>query len=622
MRAVVLWLVLCLAASGEVITCRVQNEGARLRVGGPVVAELELQNSGSRVAQGVLEAVLIWRGHRLAKYVTGELVLTTGSRRIGLTLPPPPVIEVGDGLALELAFVQNRRTIDCGTHALGNYGFQTDFSYAFVRTEARVTADQVRWEQSINPGQMRPALEREVWFNAYAQSLPIERAPANPYGWFNYDLVVLDAPAFAALSTTQLDGLLRWVQGGGSAIATVDETTIRERQMEFLRRASELSAIAPPVDALGKFGLPQPLRMQCGLGRLLLLPTPNYATFDPKSSGWRGHVAWAWRVRDEHFPSIVRTGVWELNRAGSLLDLKTGDALFHYLQSIALQSPKVIGQRKALPWGTVAILLIALLVAAGPGEWWILGWLRRRRWTWITFPVACALCTWAAYRLAQDHLGRKDWDAEVRITDVGPSNRVLRETTLKAHMPAEDSEWRTELEEGLALPVTDEVNMAGVERAVETPSQVLLEGQAGRRFVLRQNVRQWTKNYRQIIRLPEREEARLVDWVGVLKDLRANKSVRAGNPEGFHLYLGAAPVPYRRELDRDPPIPEYCFERLASSFSPVPAIVTHRGPVLSGSENLNASGSSDFIVVGIRRSGLNLEIIRRHVNTSELEPGR
>ena len=123
------------------------------------------------------------------------------------------------------------------------------------------------------------------------------------------------------------------------------------------------------------------------------------------------------------------------------------ETIQQYLRNLLLpQSTRLI------PMPVVAAILGAFVLIVGPGDWFVLGWLRRRRWTWLTFPVVAAAFTALTVAAAEHYLGSEDHRSALVITDVGRGGRVLRESRLELLFAARDKEAATELRQTLAVP--------------------------------------------------------------------------------------------------------------------------------------------------------------------------
>jgi hypothetical protein len=60
---------------------------------------------------------------------------------------------------------------------------------------------------------------------------------------------------------------------------------------------------------------------------------------------------------------------------------------------------------RGLPWWLVAGICAVFVVVIGPGDWLVLGRLRRRRWTWVLFPVVAVLTTAVTVGLSRWWMG-------------------------------------------------------------------------------------------------------------------------------------------------------------------------------------------------------------------------
>src|SRR5690606_23173117 len=74
---------------------------------------------------------------------------------------------------------------------------------------------------------------------------------------------------------------------------------------------------------------------------------------------------------------------------------------------------------QGLPLATVSGVLILFLLAIAPGDYYLLGKLGRRRWTWILFPSLSLLFTASTMWLARQHLGRSTFDHAITVVDLG-----------------------------------------------------------------------------------------------------------------------------------------------------------------------------------------------------------
>ena len=67
--------------------------------------------------------------------------------------------------------------------------------------------------------------------------------PNDCFGYFAYDIIVLYSSELQFLESGRLDPLCNWVKGGGGLLLVLDDTVLKEQQIEFINSL---------VDAAGK----------------------------------------------------------------------------------------------------------------------------------------------------------------------------------------------------------------------------------------------------------------------------------------------------------------------------------------------------------------------------------
>jgi hypothetical protein len=99
--------------------------------------------------------------------------------------------------------------------------------------------------------------------------------------------------------------------------------------------------------------------------------------------------------------------------------------------------------------------VLALFVAlVGPLDYFGLGLLKRRRYTWLLFPLATFLCTAATIQLANHYLGRGDRRRALIIVDVGKDGRAVRENRIELAFLGRDRLVQTPVRNALWAPLS------------------------------------------------------------------------------------------------------------------------------------------------------------------------
>lgn len=634
-----LWLLLfgllaTSAAAADALTCSVPERKAFLRKGGPVVFDAQLVNRGQSILEGRLEASMLRWGRRVSTHVSPEMAIPPGQTVTQMVLPPPVNPNYGEGLAVKLDFVSSGGAIPLGEHRLGKFP-EGGEGFVIGIPRGSVTAKQIdtQREQSARLETLRPVLERSAWFETQTQSIPVERAPSQVANWCAYDLVVLDEVALGEMSARQLDTLARWVEAGGRVMIFADGP-IGERAYEFVARIAKWSGKAIVLDESRQ--LPRNTwRLEAGMGRVLLAGNPPATSLDIKAGAWRQHLAWAWKVRPALHWDISNDGVWPVERGVDYVGLHPSAANspeFMLRTKMDLLFDEENSKPRSMPLSTAAGLLLGLLLLAGPVDWMVLGRLRRRRRTWIVFPVLCAGSAWLAWRIAVVHLGPKARELTVQLVDVGENNQLLREFVLRRRMPSGDEEWVTETNEGVAtaqpLAVTFD-QFEGLESSQPIP-ETRVEWQTPSKSALRQNLRQWTINWRHTVSFPPQSPPAAPRWTELIERWkqasRVDNGMVPGDQDDFAIHYIADPARERLiqtdHIRSNPVINDAAAKALAEPIRPLSDILDGDAPRLEGTGCAAVSERSPLVIVVFRRVGDELQIFRRHVSKHELEGSR
>jgi hypothetical protein len=601
MKAIAVLLLLALnviGAAGD-LTCGIPVSDLRLRRGGPIPVEMELTNRSNHILEGYLEAAILHRGKRIGIHRGADLALVPGRRSVPMLLPPPPDADHGEGLAIQLNFVRNSGAEYLGDFQLGRYPpGGMEFVIATVRTDRRLTTIDTLRERSARLENLRPTLETRAWFNTTTVPIPSERLPVTTLGWCAYDVAFVDSAAFRAVTQKQLDAMEQWLRAGGSAVF-IAEGPLNECQVRFLRSlASDREAVIA-LDDNEHLLSAKPLRIYPGLGRALVVGRPPMSDDELARGEWRAHIGWLWKVRPGLLKHVESEGVWPSDRPEYQDDWWSDErlALEGWLRSQGIDSEKLETDRpRPLPLGTVALLLGALLLMAGPVDWFVLGWLRRHRLTWIIFPLLCLACAWAASRLATHYLGSTGREARIRIIDVGPRDRVLRETSMELRFPARDEVWLTETSDGLSLPLlkaASREDVAALEKSRDYP-EFRSAWTVPSKFTLRQNVQQWTPQWRQSFRFPNESEEIGPNWTTLIRAWKnwqgAPTTILPREQGEFTVYFcpseGDRTADTNQFLPLESRIPRHIADALVQHIGPMSDVLSHQSPVVVGANRL------------------------------------
>jgi hypothetical protein len=168
-------------------------------------------------------------------------------------------------------------------------------------------------------------------------------------------------------------------------------------------------------------------------------------------------------------------------------------------------------QVRILPYPIVLLVLAAFVVVIGPVDWIVLGRLRMRRLTWVTFPLAAVACTALTVFLAENYMGRSNHRSALTITDLGHDGRVLRETRFELLFPARNQEVTTDVRNALCVPMSASQNYYyGNRPGSAAPARY--EGLFPASYKVRQSLRQWTPQMNRLTSLDGGADTSGLPW--------------------------------------------------------------------------------------------------------------
>ena len=270
---------------------------------------------------------------------------------------------------------------------------------------------------------LRPLMNTLPGARLDAAHIETEELPTAPIGYDCLDVLILNAPEFAALLPEQQQAMLEWVRTGGNLLlwpgdspvpesgalldalpCRIGNTSVIELSPDELKAAGlsarfaklparllEPRPEATPVALLGTEKVTGYQR-RLGLGRVLVCPTDL-------SSLQFGNAAKTWAL-------------WRLTLKGMIRRLPDDAAAqsneTYYTGANEVQAREATALRQvgdllgtvpgagSFGFGYVAGVLIAMMVVVGPVDWFVLKRLGRQPWTWATTTGWVALVTLSA----------------------------------------------------------------------------------------------------------------------------------------------------------------------------------------------------------------------------------
>jgi hypothetical protein len=81
---------------------------------------------------------------------------------------------------------------------------------------------------------------------------------------------------------------------------------------------------------------------------------------------------------------------------------------------------------RLIPFSAMVGMLALFLLMIGPVDYFLLGFLRRRRFTWVLFPATSLAFLVATVLMANHYLGLRDQRTSLTVVDLGRDGTALR----------------------------------------------------------------------------------------------------------------------------------------------------------------------------------------------------
>lgn len=528
------------------LTAELSSQSPKAIVGRAMPTVWDIRKFQPGIMEGRFEFRVGLKADEFYRYTTDEIVLSN-DEAIYRWLFPPVVTEaeleeveirvtwVGKSGRIELpiqrliAPTTAPRTvmIGVGEHRVRNYR-TTDW-------EARLALVKLESIAPARPAHFAPAIQSVV------VSWDSTNCPSDPFTFAAYDLIALSSEVFAQLRPPQLEAIAAWVLAGGrlylEPLGMMDSAHV-----DFLNRlAPAASGPSWRLDRVGKLEWPTVhdrhlVSAPASFGRVLLFD-PTEKDLEPQ---WE-HRRALWQIPEQLPGRFVPWFVTLGTKQGAGGQLYPGSRVPDYqsmqnmtgriynsnqqpnrltiteraLQSIVAElMPTTV---RVMPLRTIILLLAGLVMLIGPLDWWVLGRLRLRRFTWISWPLSTVLMTALLVALSNAYLKSTDKPRSLVLHDLGSDGRVVRSNRFRLEFPRQSRDILASLRQSLWMPLR--ASMKSIEQlgqlttaATDTAALPNYQGRFPSRFEARQSVKQWTPHLSRQFTFGDPDAAPPIDW--------------------------------------------------------------------------------------------------------------
>jgi hypothetical protein len=461
------------ALAAEKLQVDLIPQGPRPRNQSPVPVEVRFKWNSTRILEGRLEMEFHEGNQLLGSYRSGDLALTGGEQSFRMLLPPGMTPISDSQVEVLMKFVAAGTTLEIEPALLslptaGERSLVVGWCDA-ATANGQSSSDLVQNLRLEHFAPSADAVAQRLMMTSIVRLTP-EDLPTQPLGYTPFDVLILTAEAFKGASERQLQALARWVRGGGSVCVFV-ASGLRPQHLWFLNQLNESIDVGPMFqsDNAGRLlsdggGM---LQLRSGVGRSVIVAGDNLTSASMSLTQWREAAAFLWKLRGRQAQAIAESGHWVLpaNASTDYPPLTRGRQFFYQNRaqyaaplSFAVQ-PTVLGDElmnrlmprtvRLIPFSALIGLLLVFLIVIGPADYFVLGYFRRRRFTWLLFPAMSIAFTVAMVLMANHYLGLRDQRRSLTVVDLARDGTALRWNRYELVFAARDKLSVTELKDTL-----------------------------------------------------------------------------------------------------------------------------------------------------------------------------
>lgn len=547
------------AQSAALITVELAHSSPPVRSDSPLTFIWRIQSQSTSLIEGRLDVTIRDGAERLAHAEIDEVVLTTGDQLFRTILPPVDSNNSLNAIEVDVAFISK-------SQKFGPWQFSLRSPSQWQRSLTILISDPWQTRLTTDKQQLVDRLRIETC-NADSADRTLSTFPAHvrpedlsvdSLGYCGFDLVLLAREGFSEVKDGQLRGLLDWVQAGGSLCVIPEDGRLNDYHAQFLNQALHLSSEKPQfsLDSTGRMmsfeesptGQSSVTLRRHGLGRFAIVSGKLDRLLAENESDVRRMVAFLWKVRRDRLDEFLTTGkflvrsdvlidkpdpndnLWQAQQSRNVsyaalrpkemqlapLPLQSGDQLLARLMPKGLQ---------VVPMSLIGLILIVYVLLIGPTDWLVLGAIKRRKWTWISFPVVTISLTLATVWLAEWYMSVSDNHRMVAFHDVGEDGKIARRNRFEVLFQGSERMITSEVSREFLTAMTHQRFSSGLWQSYQ---QAQLRGKnqslvytpvanyAGRvpaSFKVTQFVAQWTPQLNRRFAIPSGKDSPVeFDW--------------------------------------------------------------------------------------------------------------
>ncbi len=516
-----------------------------LRSESPLTLLVRLTPSGSGLLEGKLQFKL-WNGRELlTTLTTDDEVIHPPVKTVRYVLPAPELHGYSQQLDLTVEFIskQGRWKLDSSSILVPAPGQRELIVGYVVPAIARLDNQIEKLVDGLKFENFSPFSDDRSVITINTQVAP-DRLPTDAITYSAFNMICIAAEAVSAVKESQWPPILEWVEAGGS-LCILPGDNLSPHHLAVLNKLLESQApqgsflLGPDNELLLKNEKERKpyYHVRRGLGRVAIVPLVDGETLEPQSKAWRATAAHLWNVRSDQTERIVQNGKWDVRLLNRQDEFLRSQGRQHYYQNVRHQQRRlsylpinsgdqllqaiVPSNLHIIPLPLIAFVLFLYVLAIGPGDYFILGRLNLRKWTWVTFPVTTLVFAAGALFMAEWYMNTGDARRSVYFVDVGVEGKAERVNQFEMLFNSRQKVSETSLSRSLFTSLDHQMYGAGSYQQYNRgrygggsgfvgPAE--LTGRIPGRFVARQLTPKWVPQLNRIFTLNTEPFATKLDW--------------------------------------------------------------------------------------------------------------
>tara|TARA_R110002095_G_scaffold78106_2_gene67189 strand:- start:157825 stop:159942 length:2118 start_codon:yes stop_codon:yes gene_type:complete len=449
---------------------------------------------------GLLEGYFLVTAHDgmepFGQFRSNDVALHSGFHEIPMLLPPIKVDNNYSEAKLKLSFITSERRYDIKKEYTLRVGrtFQRTFALGicdpFDSNLSQVTKDfldTLKFE-SISPNtpirvQIDPKTlqvhssiislinNQSMSLNANTVSIHIlsDEFPQLPIDCHQYDIMIITPRGFDLLESRHLKAIHQWVRSGGS-LCLITGTMVGPSQLKFMNELSEDEAGSPfLLNSEGKLDIDPASQVwfqRTGWGRSVIVLSESIEK-DLLSKQEKIQIPFfLWKIRESQRNYFEKENKWDYQAlvndfiktqqssnyrhvdpysARQILNLNyrpinTGGAVVTDLMP---------SEMRIVPTWIIASILFSYVLLVGPGEYFILGKFKLRRFTWITFPFI-SICFAVFVFMISNYFMQTSYERKnLTILDLDAQGKPVKENNIELLFTGSYQTIETKVKSGL-----------------------------------------------------------------------------------------------------------------------------------------------------------------------------